>query len=61
MRVALNLLESVIIRHSGVNMYAMLTGRLPFASNNVTTLHTLIMEHRYQVPEGLSDGLYFAM
>eukprot|EP00042_Codosiga_hollandica_P039555 m.332677 g.332677 ORF g.332677 m.332677 type:complete len:945 (+) comp55640_c0_seq2:220-3054(+) len=38
----------------GVNMYAMLTGRLPFASNNVATLHALILEQKYRVPDSLS-------
>ena len=41
---------------SGVNMYAMLTGRLPFASDDVPTLHNLIMEKRYRIPEKLSPG-----
>lgn len=40
--------------NSGVNLYAMLTGRLPFKSNNVTTLHALILDKAYHVPEHLS-------
>jgi hypothetical protein len=32
----------------------MLTGRLPFKSNNVTTLHALILDKAYHVPEHLS-------
>jgi hypothetical protein len=37
-------------------MYAMLTGRLPFSSNNVTTLHALILEQKYNVPDTWTEG-----
>eukprot|EP00047_Mylnosiga_fluctuans_P014026 m.34765 g.34765 ORF g.34765 m.34765 type:complete len:686 (-) comp5263_c0_seq1:268-2325(-) len=40
----------------GINMYAMLTGRLPFNSNNVTTLHALMLDQKYDVPPHLSEG-----
>ncbi len=46
------------MHRSGVNMYAMLTGRLPFSSNNVTTLLALIMEQKYTVPDTWSDGMH---
>eukprot|EP00051_Salpingoeca_urceolata_P013478 m.169274 g.169274 ORF g.169274 m.169274 type:complete len:825 (+) comp17802_c1_seq3:2413-4887(+) len=40
----------------GINMYAMLTGRLPFSSDNVTTLHALILDQKYTVPESFSPA-----
>jgi serine/threonine protein kinase len=42
---------------SGINMYAMLTGRLPFNSPNVTTLHALMLDQKFDMPSALSDGL----
>ena len=43
---------------SGINMYAMLTGRLPFNSSNVTTLHALMLDQKFDMPENLSEGVH---
>lgn len=37
-------------------MFAMLTGRLPFTSSNVTTLHALMLDQKYETPDFLTDG-----
>ncbi|EGD77012.1 CAMK/CAMKL protein kinase [Salpingoeca rosetta] len=39
----------------GVNMYAMLTGKLPFSSHNVTTLHAMILDQQYTIPDKISE------
>jgi serine/threonine protein kinase len=39
---------------AGVNLYVMLTGRLPFKGENVTLLHAHMMEGRYHIPDTLS-------
>eukprot|EP00730_Choanoeca_flexa_P008910 TRINITY_DN12556_c0_g4_i1.p1 TRINITY_DN12556_c0_g4~~TRINITY_DN12556_c0_g4_i1.p1 ORF type:complete len:725 (+),score=93.73 TRINITY_DN12556_c0_g4_i1:133-2307(+) len=41
----------------GINMYAMLTGKLPFPSHNVTELHALILDQAYEVPKHFSKEL----
>ena len=38
-------------------MYAMLTGKLPFSSHNVTTLHAMILDQQYKIPDKISDGV----
>lgn len=38
----------------GINMFAMLTGRLPFSSQSVTALHAMILEQKCKIPAELS-------
>lgn len=43
--------------YSGVNMYAMLTGKLPFNSSSITELHRLATEGNYIKPQVSDDCL----
>lgn len=43
---------------SGVNMYVMLTGRLPFKGDNIIKLHAQMLEHKFSIPDRLSPGNY---
>eukprot|EP01136_Pigoraptor_vietnamica_P033896 Opistho-1_new@97236 len=40
----------------GVNLYAMLTGCLPFVSDNVATIYSLQVAEKYDVPHDISPG-----
>eukprot|EP00056_Hartaetosiga_gracilis_P006417 m.96511 g.96511 ORF g.96511 m.96511 type:complete len:983 (+) comp12468_c0_seq3:152-3100(+) len=41
----------------GINLYAMLTGKLPFSSDNVTTLHAMILDQDFVIPDHFSEEL----
>eukprot|EP00055_Hartaetosiga_balthica_P013977 m.74297 g.74297 ORF g.74297 m.74297 type:complete len:914 (-) comp8449_c0_seq1:306-3047(-) len=41
----------------GINLYAMLTGKLPFSSDNVTTLHAMILDQDFDIPASFSNEL----
>eukprot|EP00039_Didymoeca_costata_P001966 m.56598 g.56598 ORF g.56598 m.56598 type:complete len:753 (-) comp11048_c0_seq1:7649-9907(-) len=49
--------EAVDIWSIGVNMYAMLTGKLPFNSSSITELHRLATEGNYIKPQVSDDCL----
>eukprot|EP00049_Salpingoeca_infusionum_P014423 m.269400 g.269400 ORF g.269400 m.269400 type:complete len:1023 (-) comp15671_c1_seq1:141-3209(-) len=46
--------DSVDIWSIGINAYAMLTGKLPFASDNITVLHALILDQQFKIPDTFS-------